>query len=444
MNILFVNASWSNPEYVSNKKKIRMSTYPSLGLAMLAALTPPEMSVKIINEEYEKIDFDEAVDMVGISFQTPAAPRAYEIADQFRRNGVTVVIGGVHASAMPNEAIEHADSVVIGEAENIWPKLLEDYGTGNLKRFYKANGYVDLRNLPIPRRELLNKKIYMSTNVVQASRGCPQGCEFCSIERFFGKKTRFRPIEEVIAEIKDMDRQNFLLFTDDNLIINPTYLKNLLTALIPLKRKWLGEASWVVGHKPEILKLMRKSGCLGLFIGFESIREQPNTNKTSMYNDMRNAYMKTVKNLHKNKIAVCGAMIFGFDNDDLSSFDETLRFCLEADVDVAQFSSLIPFPGTSLYDRLTKEGRIITRDWSKFTYIPPGKVFIPKNMTCEELGRNIRRIYREFYSYKRLLPRLTRALIRYRSLISVFYLFLISMNSRKRSKDISFMSSPSG
>jgi len=154
--------------------------------------------------------------------------------------------------------------------------------------------------------------------------------------------------------------------------------------------------------------------------------------------DMRNAYMKTIKNLHKNKIAVCGAIIFGFDNDDLSSFDETLRFCLEADVDIAQFSSLIPFPGTPLYDRLTEEGRIITRDWSKYTYEPPGKVFLPKNMTCEELGRNIGRIYREFYSYKRLLPRLTRALIRYRSLISVFYLFFIFMNFRKRLKNIPF------
>jgi radical SAM superfamily enzyme YgiQ (UPF0313 family) len=436
MNILFINASLSNPEYVSNRRKIRMSTYPSLGLSILAALTPPEIGVKIINEESEKIDFDEAVDMVGISFLTPSAPRAYEIADRFRKKGVTAVVGGVHASAMPVEAIEHADSVVIGEAENIWPNLLEDYETGNLKRFYEANGYVDLANLPIPRREILNKKIYLSTNVVQASRGCPQGCEFCSVERFFGKKTRFRPVEKVIEEIKAMNRQKVLMFTDDNLIVNPPYLKKLLTALIPLKRKWLGEASWTIGHNPEILKLMRKSGCCGLLIGFESIREQPNTKKTSMCNDMRNAYMKTIKNLHKNKIGVCGAMIFGFDNDDLSSFDETLRFCLEADVDIVQFSSLVPFPGTPLFERLTEEGRIITRDWSIFTYEPPGKVFRPKNMTCEELEKNIGRIYREFYSYKRLAPRLIRALFRYKSLVSIFYRFLIFLNFRKRIKDI--------
>lgn len=436
MNILLINASLSNPEYAANRRSIRVSTYPSLGLAILAALTPAEMSVKIVNEECEKIDFNEIVDIVGLSFLTPAAPRAYEIADQFRRKGVTVVIGGVHASAMPEEAIGHADSVVVGEAENVWPKLLEDYGTGSLKRFYQADGYVDLRNLPIPRRELLNKKIYLTTNVVQASRGCPQGCEFCSIERFFGKKTRFRPIEEVIAEIKGMNRRNLLLFTDDNLIVNPSYLESLLKALVPLKRKWLGEASWVVGHRPEILKLMRESGCLGLLIGFESIREQPNVQKTSRHNDMRNAYLRTIENLHKNRIAICGAMIFGFDNDDLSSFDENLQFCLEADVDVAQFSSLVPFPGTPLYDRLTEEGRIITRDWSKYTYEPPGKVFRPKNMTCEELVSNIGRIYRKFYSYKRLLPWLTRALVRYRSLVRVFYLFLLFLNLRKRFKDI--------
>jgi radical SAM superfamily enzyme YgiQ (UPF0313 family) len=436
MNLLLINASLSNPGYISNKAKIKMSTYPSLGLALLAALTPPEFNVKIINEECEKIDFDNPVDLVGISFLTPAAPRAYEIADAFRKKDITVVFGGVHASAMPDEAIEHADSVVIGEAENIWPKLLEDYKNKNLKRFYKANSFVDLTNLPIPRRELLNKKIYLSTNVVQASRGCPQGCEFCSIEKFFGKKARFRPVEDVIEEIKGMDRQKFLLFTDDNLIINPSYLKKLLTALIPLKRKWLGEATWVIGHKPEILKLMRKSGCLGLFIGFESVRMQPNTKKTSIYSDMRDAYLQTIKNLHKNKMAVCGAFIFGFDNDELSSFDETLRFCLDVDVDVAQFSSLIPFPGTPLMERLTEEGRIMTRDWSKYTYEPPGKIFHPKNITCEELERNIGRMYREFYSYKRLLPRLTRALFRYKSLVSIFYLCLIFMNFRKRLKDI--------
>ena len=403
---------------------------------MLAALTPPEFDIKIINDECEKIDFDDPIDLVGISFLTPAALRAYEIADAFRKKNIPVVFGGVHASALPDEAIEHADSVVIGEAENIWPKLLDDFKNNNLKRFYKSEVFVDLTNLPIPRRDLLNKKIYLSTNVVQASRGCPQGCEFCSIEKFFGKKTRFRPVENVIEEIRGMDRQKFLLFTDDNLIVNLAYLKKLLKALIPLKRKWLGEASWRIGHNSELLKLMRKSGCLGLFIGFESIRNQPFTKKTSQYNDMKKAYMTTIKNLRKNRIGVCGAFIFGFDNDELSSFDETLKFCLESNMEVAQFSSLIPFPGTPLIERLTKEGRIFSRDWSQYTYEPPGKIFHPKNMTCEELESNIGRIYRQFYSYKHLLPRLIRTLIRYRSLRSAFYVFLIFLNFRKRFKNI--------
>lgn len=436
MNILFVNASLSNPEYVSNKRKIRISTYPSLGLSMLAALTPREIGVKIVNEECEKVDFDESVDLVGISCLTPSAPRAYEIAEKFRKKGITVVMGGVHVSAMPEEAAEHADSVVIGEAEIIWPGLLEDFKKGALKKFYRADDFVDLSELPVPRRELLNKKIYISTNVVQASRGCPQGCEFCSVERFFGKKTRFRPVEDVIEEIKGMDRQKFLLFTDDNLIVNPPYLKTLLTALIPLKRKWLGEASWRIGHDPELLELLKKSGCLALFIGFESIRSQPYTKKTSAKSDIKRAYNETVRNLHKNRIGVCGAMIFGFDNDDLSSFDETLRFCLEADIDIVQFSSLVPYPGTPLYERLTREDRIISRDWTKYTYEPPGKVFNPRNMTFEELEENIGRIYREFYSYKRLVPRLARAMLRYRNPVWVTYLFLVFRNFRKRIESI--------
>lgn len=437
MNILFINASLSNPEYVSNKRSIRISTYPSLGLSMLAALTPREIGVKIINEESERIDFNKPIDLVGISCLTPSAPRAYEIADRFRKKGVKVIMGGVHVSAMPEEAALHADSVVIGEAENIWPRLLEDYKKGNLKKTYRSCDLVDMTKLPIPRRELLNKKIYITTNVVQASRGCPQGCEFCSVERFFGKKTRFRPVEDVIEEIRGMDRQKFLLFTDDNLIVNPSYLKKLLTALIPLKRKWLGEASWRIGHDPEVLKLLRKSGCLALFIGFESLRKQPNTKKTSGRDDMKEAYIQAIRNLHKNKIGVCGAMIFGFDNDDLSSFDETLKFCLEADVDIVQFSGLIPFPGTPLFDRLAGEGRIVAQDWAKYTYEPPGKVFRLQNMTAEELAKNISRIYREFYSYKRVMPRLARALLRYRNLVSVFYLFLVFMNFRKRIKAIS-------
>jgi radical SAM superfamily enzyme YgiQ (UPF0313 family) len=251
-------------------------------------------------------------------------------------------------------------------------------------------------------------------------------------------------VEDVIDEIRGMDRQKFLIFTDDNLIINPPYLKKLLTSLIPLKRKWLGEATWFIGHNPEVLELMRKSGCLGLFIGFESICMQPNIKKTSASRDMRDAYLKTIRNLHKKRIAVCGAFIFGFDNDELSSFDETLKFCLDADMDVVQFSGLIPFPGTPLMERVTKEGRLMTRDWAEYTYEPPGKTFRPKNMTCEELEKNIGRIYREFYSYKRLLPRLLRALFRYKNLVSIFYLFFVFLNFRKRFKMIPFDLNKSG
>ncbi len=432
MNYLLINASVAKAGNWSAKIKPKIATYPSLALTLLAALIPPEDNVRIINEEFEEIDFEEKVDLVGISFLTPAAPRAYEIADKFRKKGIPVVTGGVHVSAMPDEATGHSDSVVIGEAEIVWPELLRDFKNGALKKRYKADGFIDLAKIPRARMELLNRKHYITTNVIQASRGCSFGCEFCSIEKMFGKKTRFRPVEHVIGEIKAMKKQKVLLFTDDNLIINPSYARELFTAVKPLKRYWMGEASWTIGNKPEILKLMKESGCIGLLIGFESIHEQAHTKKVSKHKDMREAYMKTIKALHENQIVVVGAFVFGFDNDNISTLDETLNFCLETNIDIAEFNGIIPFPGTPLYSRLSKEGRIFTREWEKYTYEPPGKVFHLKNMSNDELNHNIHRIYRDFYSYKRIFPRLIRALFLYKNIFKVFYLFIIFLGFRKK------------
>ncbi len=434
MNYLLINASFAKAGNWSSKLKPRISTYPSLALTLLAALVPPEDNVRIINEEFEEIDFEEKFDLVGISFLTPAAPRAYEIAATFRKKGITVIMGGVHVTALPEEAAEHADTIVVGEAETVWPVLLNDFKNGTLKKRYKADGFIDLANIPRARLDLLNKKHYVTINVIQASRGCSFGCEFCSIAEMFGKKARFRPVEKVIEEIKMMGKQRVLLFTDDNLIMNPPYARKLLTALKPLKLRWIGEASWTIGNKPEILKLMQESGCVGLLIGFESIQAQTYTKKISRHKDMREAYMKTVKALHDHQIAIVGAFIFGFDNDTLSTLDKTLQFCLDADIDIPEFNGIIPYPGTPLYRRLSAEGRIFSREWQKYTYEPPGSVFHLKNMKNEEMNKKLKSIYRDFYSYKRLIPRLIRAFIRYRNLEKVIYLFIIFLGFRKKTR----------
>jgi len=434
MKVSLINASVGKSSNWSVDIKPRITTYPALSLAILAALTPPEFEVEIINDEFDRIDFNEKTDLAGISFLTAAAPRAYKIADEFRKRGVKVVLGGVHVSALPEEASEHADSVVVGEGEEIWPVLLDDFKNGSLKKTYVAKNPVDLSRIPNARLDLLKRKHYITTNVIQASRGCPFDCEFCSIKELFGKYPRFRPVKAVIGEITAMKRDRVLLFTDDNLVLNPNYAKELFTALIPLKINWIGEASWVIGKKHELLKLLRKSGCIGLLIGFESIHDQMHTKKLSRYKDMRYVYREAVENLHKHKIVVVGAFVFGFDNDRMATFKETLKFCYEAGIDIAEFNSLTPFPGTPIYKRLSGENRIFTRDWSKYTYEPPGEVFYPKNITNAELTNGIRALYRSFYSYKRLLPLLFRTLIRYRNLPKVFYMFLIFMGYRKKTK----------
>ena len=434
MKITLINASFEKTAGATVNVKPKITTYPALSLAILAALTPPEFEVSIVNDDFEIINFDEKIDLVGISFLTAAAPRAYTIADEFRKRGIKVVLGGVHASALPEEAEQHADSVVVGEGEEIWPLLLDDFKNGTLKKIYTAEKPVDMAKIPFARLDLLKRKYYITTNVIQASRGCPFECEFCSIKGLFGKIPRFRPVETVIKEIKAMKRDKVLLFTDDNLVLNPGYAKELFTALIPLKLNWMGESSWVIGKKHELLPLLKKSGCIGLLIGFESIHDQMHTKKLSRYKDMRYVYREAVDNLHKHGIVVVGAFVFGFDNDRMATFKETLKFCYDASIDIVEFNSLTPFPGTPIYTRLAAEKRIFTYDWSKYTYEPPGKVFHLKNISNEELITGIRESYRSFYSLNRLLPFLFRTLLRYRSIKKLFYMLFIFMGYRKKTK----------
>lgn len=431
ISIKLINVSVHKAVSSSIGKRKRCANYPSLGLIILAGLTPKDIQVSIVEDNNEEINYNEKTDLVGLSFLTPAAYRAYEIAERFREKNVPVVMGGVHVSALPEEASKHADAIVIGEAEETWPQLLEDLKNGKLKKVYKADNYVNLSRIPMARRELLNKKYYITTNVIQTSRGCPFDCEFCSIGALFGRKARFRPIGNVIEEIKTMDNQ-FILFTDDNLAINKKYAKDLFRALIPLKKKWFGEASWNIKNDPELLKLASKSGCKGLLIGFESLQNQDNIRKASRHKDMKKTYFETIDMLHNHGIAVIGAFIFGFDNDDESVFDETIKFSIESDIEILELNTLIPFPGTPLYSRLKREERIIEDDWRKYTYYPPGICFYPKQITTKKLKSNMGRIYRRFYKLRLIIPRAIRVWKRFRNIRIVMNLFILSLYFRKR------------
>jgi radical SAM superfamily enzyme YgiQ (UPF0313 family) len=434
MKILLIEASIFKTGKWPAKGNPGLTVFPGLALPLLAALTPTEHEVRILIDTYEKINFEEKIDLVGITFHTAATARAYEIADRFREKGNTVVMGGIHVSTLPDEAAAHADAIVIGEAEEIWQRLLEDFQKGSLKKRYKADGFVDMAKIPKARLDLLNKKHFWVTKVIQASRGCALGCEFCSIEKIFGKKPRFRPVEDVIDEIKGMSRRKVVVFTDDNLAMNPSYVKELFRELIPLKINWMGEASWTIGNNPELLTLIKKSGGFGLIVGFESIREQTHTKKVSRYKDNRQAYTDAIRNLHKNRILVLGAFIFGFDNDDSSVFGETLEFLLKADIDFVEISLMMPFPETPLYQRLSSEGRILSRDWTEYNYKSPGKIFKLKNLTPEEVNENIKKLYLKFYSLKRMVPRFIRQIFRYRNLKLLIAIFFFGVAYRRKAR----------
>ncbi len=375
----------------------RVSTEGTTGVARLslttiAALTPSHWDIEIVDARVTPVDVTQQVDLVGITAMTPEIPSAYDIADGFRKNGVPVVIGGIHVSALPGEALQHADSVVVGEAEGQWQQLIKDFEQGNLKSIYRANRLIDMAGMVIPRRNLLNRERYAPFfNTVQATRGCPFNCEYCSVTAFFGRQFRTRPISEVIKEIQDFDTREFFC-VDDNIIGHPVYAKKLFRALIPLKRAWVGQATINLGRDEELLSLCAKSGGKYFLIGFESLSEDNLKRMNKAWNSP-NAYKEAIQKIHAAGIHIIGSFMFGLDADDPSVFQQTVDFIMENNIDAVQFHILTPLPGTHLYTTLEQEGRIIDRDWAK--YHTGEVVFSPKNMTVDELQQGFLWAFRQ-------------------------------------------------
>ena len=377
--------------------------FPYLSLTTLAALTPKEIEVTIEDENIQEINFDDHPDLVAISLITPLAKRGYAIADRFRKVGVPVVMGGFHATWMPEEAGEHADSVVLGEAEPSWSRLLEDLKAANLRRFYQPEGKADLQGLPIPRRDLLKKGAYFFTNTMQISRGCPFRCSFCSVTAFFGHTYRMRPLDDVKREVEVLLRQNdFIFFVDDNIIGNPAYARDLFSFLSGLKVKWVSHASLNIAENEALLSQAAKSGCHGLFIGFESLSQETlkSHHKTS---NLVERYKEQIRKIHDRGIGIEGSFIFGSDEEDSSAFARVVDFCEETKIDAAVFAILTPYPGTRIYEQFIQEDRILSRDWD--LYDMDHVVFRPKKMTVEQLQEGHDWANRRFYSYPSMLKR---------------------------------------
>lgn len=379
----------------------------NLALPILAALTPSDVRISLTDDLLTPIDPEKdlkEVDLVGITVLTKTASRAYQIADAYRKKGVPVVLGGIHPSALPEEAKEHADAVVIGEAEEIWPLLIEDLRARNIKPIYRQDGFIDPSKIPSPQRNILPNKGYFPLDVVQATRGCPFRCEFCSVRKFFGDTYRVRPISDVIEEVKNL-KHRLVMFNDDNIIGNPSYSKELLSALIPLKKKWIGQASLSGLKELEHIGLLAKSGCIGLLIGFESL-SKANLIQSQKYQNDPKLYREIIDALHRFGITIWGSFIFGFDEDEPSVLEETVTFAIQAKLFSAVFALLTPYPETSFYQRVKREGRLVEDQWWLLKRPEESAPhFLPKKMSRESLREGWKKAWKEFYSLPSIAKR---------------------------------------
>ncbi len=405
---------------VPRRKMLRFSVLP---LTIIAALTPPEHEVRIVDENVEPLDFSLDVDLVGVTFMTALAPRAYEIARRFKEHGKIVVGGGYHPTLCPEEALPHFDAIVRGDAEGIWPRVLEDIGAGQLQKSYTKTCCTDERILhsPAPRRDLLadNARHYVTINAAQTGRGCSHACRYCSVTAFHQQKHRRRPLEEVIAELAAVPRE--LIFVDDNIIADCEYADALFTAIIPLHKRWVGQCSIEIADDPELLRLASASGCCGFFIGIETTNEKNLAAMDKDFNDSKR-YGERLRKIQRAGIGVVAGVIVGLDNDDHTVFEKTLAFLRKSKIDAVQLNILTPLPGTQLFMEMQRADRLTDLDWSHYDF--RHVVFQPALMTAEELQAGADWLYAEFYRLDRILWRFARNILACRCIPAILGLKL--------------------
>jgi len=374
-------------------------------LTTIAALTPPQHEVVIHDARLCEPDYEQNWDLVGFTGMTCEIPHVYRMADAFRRRGKTVAIGGYHATALPEEAAQHADIVVAGEAEGIWPQILMEIGNGGAERtIYQNQALVEMREMAIPRRHLLDRQMYSVLNTIQATRGCPFDCDYCAVTRFFGRSYRCRPVAEVVAEITSQSGKHWM-FLDDNLIPDKKYVKELFRALIPLGITWGAQASFNLTQDAELMDLYAQAGGRFIFIGFESISAETLKKVRKGFNRPAD-YAAGIRQLHRRGITIMGSFMFGLDGDDLSVFRRTVDFVNAAKIDLALYNILTPLPGTRLYEAMDRQGRIHDRDWSH--YDACHAVIHPQGMSSEELQNGWYWAVRETYKLPNILRRISR------------------------------------
>jgi len=375
--------------------KSRHLLYPGLALPIIASLTPDDVDIEIVNDYWQDIDYDDGADLVGITAMTPQAPRAYQIAEGFRRRGRKVVLGGFHASLYPEEASRHCDAVCVGEGEDVWPRMWTDFLDGKLEGVYRAEGHPDLAGRPAPRYDLISRRGYaLLSYPVQTTRGCPKRCDFCSVHRFFGGTYRHRPVDEVVRDIR-ATQSPYIFFIDDNIAADKTYTMELLEAIKPLGIVWGSQCDVPSCEDEEFLRAAADSGCLSLFLGVESVEPSSLQAAKKGFNHVED-YGRILRKVRETGIAPIVSMICGMEGDTVETFEKTRRFVMENEVPIAYWFILCPAPGTDWFDRADREGRLLNKDWS--TYNGWQCAYRPKHMTPEELETGFWELFRRFYS----------------------------------------------
>ncbi len=392
--------------------KLEKALTPTRALPYLAALTPDNFEITITDDSLDEINYDAAVDLVGITSLISQVPRAIQIADRFRARGVKVIMGGVGASAVPDHVLPHVDSLVTGEAETLWGDVLADFTAGRLQHRYQAAAFCSMDNLPRPRFDLLKTSAYVrpgraiSTSdlpriPIETSRGCPHGCAFCSVSKYFGRTMRFRPIDQVIAEMRHYPGAYFFL-VDDNIGANPARAKELFRAMIPLKNRWIGQFSSLAAADPELLDLARQSGCINAFVGVESFHAA-SLNTVDKRHNVGRDFGKMLAAFRSAGIDLNVSLIVGFDTDTSQTIRETIDIAIALQVHLVTLFILTPIPGTQLHAHLEQEGRILHQDYSR--YDGTHAVFKPRHMTPDVLEELYWTSFQRFYSTGNIVRR---------------------------------------
>ena len=391
---------------VPGQKYMKAWQMEPLPAAYIAGLTPKDIQITFWDDRMEQIDFNKQTDLVAISVETYTAKRSYQIASEYRRRGIPVVMGGFHVTLVPEEASQYAEAIVIGEAEGLWQRLIEDFRKGRLKPVYKSTTRPDI-SLTMPDRTIFAGRRYFPIGLMDASRGCTYKCDFCAIQSFFDSTQNWRSLDSLITEAEKVRKQHKLIFfIDDNLMANPDRAKAFFEVLIPLNIKWITQADITATYDNEMLKLMKASGCQGILIGFESLNSENLKSMNKGFNAARGGAAEAVKMLHKHGLRLYATFLFGYDSDTLDSFTESIDFCIDHKIFIAAFNHITPFPGTPLYQRLEDEGRLLYEKWWLDDRYHYGQIPFQSNLPPDILRDNCRKARKIFYGMRSIFKRL--------------------------------------